>query len=533
MTTGALASPKAVDVAAAADDLVSDLMLRPWGTVSPSVYETARLVSLAPWLIGHRERLDFLLRTQQPDGHWGRPDGYGLVPTLSATEALLSSLGRPGRTDDEAMILAADLGLRWTLRRLAEDEGPAFPDTPAIELIVPSLIELVNGHLDRLEDAAVTPAVHQRLRLPASMSHRTLTAVRARMASGAALPEKLLHALEVVGDAARGAHNVLPSSIGTVGASPAATAAWINEDMPRDPEEAARRHLEAVVRRHDGPVPVGFPITVFERGWVLSWLARAGIPFDVPAEMLADLRAAIRPEGTAAGAGLPPDADTTSVALYALALLGMPCEPESLWTFETPTHFCTWQGEEGSSVSVNAHVLDAFGQYVAVRPAESARYAPAMEKISSWLRHQQGADGSWQDRWHASPYYATVACGLALHEFGGPASAVSVREAVRWVLGTQRPDGSWGRWAGTAEETAYAVQLLLLAADERRVEEAVTRGYRYLLCATDPADGPALWHDKDLYRPVAIVRAAVLAALHLVQSNRFVMKRCRQLRPSG
>jgi len=29
--------------------------------------------------------------------------------------------------------------------------------------------------------------------------------------------------------------------------------------------------------------------------------------------------------------------------------------------------------------------------------------------------------------------------------------------------------------------------------------------------ATD--DEPALWHDKDLYRPIAVVRASVLAAL--------------------
>ena len=37
----------------------------------------------------------------------------------------------------------------------------------------------------------------------------------------------------------------------------------------------------------------------------------------------------------------------------------------------------------------------------------------------------------------------------------------------------------------------------------------------------DPVDrAPALWHDKDLYRPHAIVRAFVLAAIDTCQSLR-------------
>ncbi|MEV4083731.1 hypothetical protein AB0J43_26065, partial [Nonomuraea fuscirosea] len=74
------------DITAEAGELVTSLMLRPWGQVSTSVYETGRLVSLAPWLTGHRARIDYLIRTQRQDGAWGAPDGYGVVPTLSATE---------------------------------------------------------------------------------------------------------------------------------------------------------------------------------------------------------------------------------------------------------------------------------------------------------------------------------------------------------------------------------------------------------------------------------------------------------------
>ncbi|MET9338754.1 prenyltransferase/squalene oxidase repeat-containing protein [Nonomuraea sp. NPDC003804] len=532
----------------AADALLTDLMRRPWGQVSPSVYETGRLVTLAPWLVGHEERLAFLVATQRPDGSWGAPDGYGLVPTLSATEAILSALlrdghGAPGADrhrlesedgDRHGLEGAERHGLegadryslgeadrhrleeaaRRGLRALADCLGARreLPDMPAIEHIVPSLVALINQHVQALPGQPPLP-------LPDDMSYDTLALIRSWIAAGTEVPEKLLHALEIAGPAASGAPAVAPTAIGTVGASPAATAAWLGERGWRDADDPARGHLEALARRHGGPVPVGVPITVFERGWVLSWLIRAGVPIDVPPEMVADLRAAIGPAGTPAGPGLPADADTTSVALYALSLLGAPYEPDSLWAFHSGTHFSTWPGEQGSSVSVNAHVLDAFGQYVARRPAAADRYGAAITGTAEWIRDRQRPDGSWDDRWHASPYYATASCALALDEFGGEESAAAVRAAADWVLDGQRADGSWGRWEGTAEETAYAMMTLLLTgprgSDPRRAE-AAARGHAHLVRSAG-ADHPPLWHDKDLYTPVAVVRAAVLASSYLAQ----------------
>ncbi|WP_308169931.1 prenyltransferase/squalene oxidase repeat-containing protein [Acrocarpospora catenulata] len=497
-----LASPRTDD----AQELVQSLMSRPWGQVSPSIYETGRLVSLTPWLVGHAERVDFLLTSQGADGAWGAPDGYGLVPTLSATEAILAVLHRGDALVDREVLEESVTRALGVLSRWLTEPGPAYPDMPAIELIVPYLITLIN-------DRVSTP-----LPLPEGMSGTALLVIRRRLASGVDLPDKLLHALEIGGDAASGAPAVHVTPIGTVGASPAATAAWLGDRGLLDKTHPARRHLEAVARRHGGPVPVGMPITVFERGWVLSWLRRAGIPFDVPPEMVADLRAAIGPAGTPAGAGLPADADTTAVALYALAALGEPYDPASLRSYETDTHFCTWPGEQGFSVSVNAHVLDAFGLYAAGRgEAVPDYYRTATEKLAKLLRDHQRPDGSWADRWHASPYYATVSCALALEDFGGEQSAPAVQRAVRWVLDTQGHDGSWGRWGGTREETAYAIQILLLTrpTEDPRHADAVADGYAYLERTADAPGGPALWHDKDLYLPLAIVRAAVLAARYL------------------
>jgi squalene cyclase len=58
-------------------------------------------------------------------------------------------------------------------------------------------------------------------------------------------------------------------------------------------------------------------------------------------------------------------------------------------------------------------------------------------------------------------YYATACCAAALGSYGGVTAQPTLRKAVEWVLDTQRADGSWGRWTGTYEETAYAVHILL------------------------------------------------------------------------
>ncbi|MFA1542311.1 prenyltransferase/squalene oxidase repeat-containing protein [Actinomadura monticuli] len=543
-----LPSARAVDTAGEARALIDGLVARPWGQVSPSVYETGRVVTFAPWLSGHDRRLSYLLETQRPDGVWGAPaDGYALVPTLSAVEALLTELTgehRPARDGVAAvhrgwLVRSAAAGLRAIEARMCGSAAASMelPDLPAIELIAPALTGRINASLARLADRPVhglAAWAGRELGPPAGLGGTKLEFVRALLRSGTDVPRKLLHALEIADGEPAGPPRLRPEPTGTIGASPAATAAWLSARAPDDPSSPARWYLETVVAQHGGPVPCGFPLTVFERGWVLAWLIRAGIPVTVPPELVLSLTAPLGPAGTPAADGLPADADTTAGALYALALLGAHHRPDPLYAYETDTHFCTWQGEEGASVTTNAHVLEAFGQYLAASDraagdrgggasgTDTARYAATVVKVAGWLRGQQRPDGSWADRWHASPHYATACAAVALAGFGGPASDAAVDAARAWVLASQHPDGSWGGWGGTPEETSYAVQLLLLTGRplDAAAKDAVERALPTLLHSLTSADGggadePALWHDKDLYRPAAIVRAGVLAALHL------------------
>ncbi|WP_345023511.1 prenyltransferase/squalene oxidase repeat-containing protein [Actinomadura keratinilytica] len=539
-------SGRGADLAAAARELVGGLLAEPWGQVSPSIYETGKLVTLAPWLTGHGRRVRYLLAEQRPDGGWGAPGGYAMVPTLSAVEALLTSVDRDKGSAQAAepgeLLAAAGRGLRLLERLLPTLDADGVPDMPAVDLIAASLIGSINRLLDDLERTrpdlvrdSWSPGL--RLGLPPGLDDSRLVKIRKVLAAGIAPPDKVVHALETVADLARGTGAVRPAGTGTVGASPAATAAWLDERSAGDPGNPARIFLETVVSRHDGLAPCGYPITVFERGWVLSILARAGLVSSVPADLRTSLEDTLGPAGTPAAEGLPADADTSSGALYALALLGAPRPPDPLWTYETETHFCTWPGEDGFSVTTNAHALEAFGAYLRHVTANGAsratgnggpvpveRYRATVEKLASVLCRNQHADGSWTDRWHVSPYYATMSCVLALERFGGPRAAAAVEQARRWVLDTRRPDGSWGLWEGTAEETAYAVQTLLPSADaSEELRKVVARADEFLLThevgQNGYGAGPALWHDKDLYHPTAIVRASVLAARHLAHRH--------------
>jgi halimadienyl-diphosphate synthase len=520
---------------ASATGLLDGMLTRPWGQVSPSVYETGRLVTLAPWLSGHEARVDFLLAAARPDGSWGGPGGYGLVPTLSATEALLSTTTGDGAPNRPGVLAAIDRALSnlfdsdWAAGRWTD-----LPDTPAIEIIVPALVELLNQHLDRL---AALPLAglgrwsgSARLPLASEVDAELLRTIRSVVAAGLEVPAKLLHCLEVTGTAADNAPGVRPLPVGMIGASPAATAAWLGNPCRVGREHPAVRYLKTVVRLHGGPVPSVIPMTAFEHSWVLGGLASAGLASAVPDALLDALAAGLGPDGTPGGPGLPPDADTTSGALHALWAAGIAGDLDCLRRYEVDTHFCTWAGERTPSATTNAHVLDALTDARDTSGDGWPRSAAA--KTAGWLCEQQRPDGSWLDKWHASPYYATACCATALGRLGdaGPGRAVgrAVGRSVDWVLASQRADGSWGHWGPSPEETAYAIQTLLLTGpgpDPDAVDRAVARGYRWLGDNDDELTNcPPLWHDKDLYLPGTIVRAVVLSARHLAHAAPGVMR---------
>ncbi|MFF7590379.1 prenyltransferase/squalene oxidase repeat-containing protein [Kitasatospora purpeofusca] len=486
----------------------------PWGQFTPSVYETARVHTHLPGFPGAAARVDWLLEQQAPDGRWGTGSaGHRLLPTLSATVALLAQLY--DAPSEGRLRTAVSRGLD-ALRAVPGHGAP--PDTAAVELLVPVLLAEVNRLLDTAP-AGSHPALRvlrlaPRLGPAHGLSAAPAAALAERLRRLTALPVKWHHCYEALASAVPEAL-VPPPPAGLLGGSPAATAAW----LARTPAGAAHHRvtaaLEAAAQRYGGLFPETAPLAAFERLWVLAALAEAGLL--TGAETLARrwLEPLTEPGGVRGAPGLAPDADDTAMALLVAAVLGLPHDHDALAPFWAGDHFACYLGEETGSLSANAHALLALGACLPHHPAHRS----TVTALRGWLAAQQTPDGHWTDKWHASPLYATSRAATALARHGGPAARPVLRRAARWALRTQHPDGSWGVWGATAEETGYGARILLAAPGTPA--EPLARAHAYLArsLAEDTPAHPPLWHDKTLYTPTAVVEAELLATLHTLAAR--------------
>ncbi len=149
------------------------------------------------------------------------------------------------------------------------------------------------------------------------------------------------------------------------------------------------------------------------------------------------------------------------------------------------------------SADVTAHVVEMLA-------AEGAG-PDACRRGVAWLLANQEEDGSWFGRWGANYVYGTGGVVPALVAAGVPPRSPAIRRAVAWLHEHQNADGGWGedlrsyadprragQGASTASQTAWALLALLAAGEESSV---VDRGVRWLVDTQRP-DGS--W-DEELY----------------------------------
>ena len=145
------------------------------------------------------------------------------------------------------------------------------------------------------------------------------------------------------------------------------------------------------------------------------------------------------------------------------------------------------------SVDVTAHVVECLGRL------GYDRDPPAVRKALDYISSEQEPDGPWFGRWGVNYIYGTGAVLPALEAIGEAMDQPQVRRAVEWLLSHQNPDGGWGescasyadpslkgQGPSTASQTAWTLMALLSAGEGGH--PAVERGIRFLL-TTQREDG--------------------------------------------
>lgn len=511
-------TPISTSYAAQAADLVAAADRDSWGSVRPSLYETARVLSVAPWLPGEPRRIAYLLEQQAPDGSWGEgPEPYRLLPTLSGVEAALAVLRRGATSAEITGRLTTAVNRGLAALRALPPAGP-WPDTAAAEILVPSLTARINEGLGSPAADGIPGVDDPGLPVPGGYHESVPVRVAGRYGTAGSLPVKFHHTFEGVDGYLSPA--LVPDTEGLLGSSPAATAAR----AARSPASTARAvaDLTAVAERYDGLFPEAAPFQVVERLWVAAALGRAHLPTAAVPTIRGWAQEIYGPQGVRGAPGLMTDADDTAMSVLVASLVGLPYDPAPLDPFHNGSHYDCYIGEDTGSVTANAHALQALVSYLRHHPEADATYGPRAAKLCDWLAGQQQPEGHWTDKWHSSPYYATERTVTALARYGGHRASEAVRAAAAWTADAQRADGSWGLWTGTVEETAYAVKILLGAGPTTpQHTRALDLAEAYLHAASRPGHRhPALWHDKTLYAPIAVIEAEVLAARELLRARR-------------
>lgn len=467
------------------------------GLIGPSIYDTAQVLRLAP-PAQSAAGLGWLMAQQQPDGGWGDP-AVPLARTASTMAAILAIAHHRG---------AQDRAIAPALRYLAQ-QAPiwdrALPeDLPAgVELLVPHLA-------DQMAACGLTPpSRYAELRALGAHRHALIARVGARAGT------TIAHSWEAWGHEP-GAD--LIDDAGSMGHSPAATAAWLRASAGRDElsllQIAAQRYLEdssaATGVGIAGVVPTAWPISRFEQCFALYMLCVAGLHRHpvLAGPIVGQLRrasAAMGPRGIGYSDWFAPDGDDTAALCAALAAAGLPARLDTLAHFADGDHYCAWQGELQPATSVTSHALHA------LRSADQPHHQP----LDYLLRRQQ-PDGRWLgDKWNRSWVYTTTQALIALA--GAPAGD-AIERGVSALLAGQHPSGAWGWPAPSGEETAYATLALraLLDAGGLALDAvaALGQGEAWLTAASRPRDGAdvACWLAKEPYRPERLARICEIAA---------------------
>jgi len=479
------------------------------GHMSNNAYDTswvARMGDVDKELSNHA--MGWLSENQLGDGSWGAKDIFYYHDRVICTLGAMIALTHRGRrAQDKIQIENGLKALEWitsgATQGLAADPNGA---TVGFEMIVPTLVT-------EAEQLGIIKQQGERIlgRL------RTFRTQKLKKLGGKKINKYITPAFssEMVGLDGKALLDIenLQENNGSIGNSPSATAFFAMHLKPSDP--VAMGYIQKWIDK-DGGAPNVAPFDIFEPAWALWNL-------QLISNLSESIFSATSPHldylqqhwDNKRGIGhaseyTPKDSDDSGLVYELLVGFNRQVDISAVVGYEEPDHFRCFELEANPSISANIHVLGA------LRAAGYETEHPSVQKILRFLEASQTRRQIWFDKWHASPYYATshgiiLGQGYAKDMFGS---------AIKWILDTQKEDGSWGFYKSTAEETAYSLQALCIWKRNggNVPHEQIKRGLAWLEQHTEPPYEP-LWIGKALYTPKLVVRSTILSAIALAREE--------------
>jgi halimadienyl-diphosphate synthase len=475
-------------------DLLTKIQKSP-NHISPSAYDTAWLAWLYP------EAREWVIDAQRPDGSWGADVEYyhdRVIATLSAINAITAT------SVNGHDLKRVERGIQYVERALPHVAEDVY-DTTAFELLLPSLVNMgqrLGLNLARIEPLLETqkPLYDQKLALiPPEMIYSSKTVVP--------------YSLEFIGfeKLDRRAIPQLRNSNGSIHNSPSATAFV---EVALQGSAPGQAYLEDLIQKYNGAAPGFVPLELFETIWILYHVS-LNMELKSLQSIIFPLIDHLRKAWTRRGVGFSitfpiADPDDTALAFKILSDLGTLQDPSVFEVYEVGDHFQCYPLERDLSLDVHIHIVDAL---------KEALEFPRRDDLLLKALNILGRDLTTEyivDKWHISPYYSTAHAIISLTGL----SDNIIQKQIRWLLKTQRDDGSWTFYPDCSkaaiEETAHALLALMIVYEKKGniPFEVIERGIRYLeRHYRAPEELPALWINKALYTPYHIVEAIILSAM--------------------
>ncbi|MCC6259868.1 MAG: cyclase [Anaerolineales bacterium] len=477
------------------------------GRMNSNAYDTAWVSRL-----NHIDReisdraFEWLCKHQLPDGSWGTKEVFYYHDRVICTLMAMIALTERGRRASDKVqvekgLHALERITKGATKGLASDPNGA---TIGFEMIVPTLVAeaeklgIINMQWDQILGRLAK-----------------LRAIKMEKLSGYRINKYFTPAFsaEMAGMDGQSILDIdnLQEENGSVANSPSATAYFAGWLRPSEPQALSYLHKWIAP---NGGLPNVAPFDVFEPAWIL-WNLKLIPHLETEVLQLANphldwLQAQWDSKNGIAHTSkyAPTDSDDTALTYEIFSLYGRQANIEAVLNYEEKNFFRCFALEANPSISANIHVLGA------LREAGYDQNHPSVQKVLKFLESVQSPNGSWFDKWHASPYYATAHAIILAHIY----NKAFCESAVEWIIKNQNADGSWGFYVPTAEETAYALQALCVwkRAGHKVENNLIKLGLDWLTTHTDPPYTP-LWIGKTLYCPEYVIQATLLSAIELAR----------------